>query len=287
MSWKSIVITGLLCVLASPVFAAPSLTVDLLRDGGGKPVLDASSNWQWVVSVTPDGALFVDNPPNGVGGSVATELGFTASGGSNLVSITKNGTNFPNDNPGTAIAGFPTGNGVQMSGNNAIANLGSDYFIDATAKQTVIITTVGPSGNLVGGNTDTTLSWLGAYGGNARIAQGGQNFDTFVGSITKTVLGGDANFDGDTNFTDYQILTVHYPDPPGTSKWTDGDFNRDGDVNFTDYQILTVDYPTAPIAAPGGGSGGLAAVGVPEPATVALTILAACMASVACGRNRK
>ena len=39
MSWKSIVIAGLLCVVASPAFAAPTLTVDLVRSGG-VPVLD-------------------------------------------------------------------------------------------------------------------------------------------------------------------------------------------------------------------------------------------------------
>jgi hypothetical protein len=278
--------------MVSPAWAAPSLTVDLLRSGG-VPVLDSDSNWQWVVSVTPDGNLFADNPPNGVGGSVATELGFTASGGSDLVSVAKNATNFPNDDPGAAIAGFPAGPGAMMSGNNAVAFLGSTYFPvvglvtdPQPAQELVIIKTVGPFGNLVGGLTDTTLAWSGAYTGMGRIAQKGTNFDTFAGSVTKTVLGGDANMDGDTNFDDFSILQNNYV-PPGSYIWSQGDFNRDHEVDFDDFSILQNDYVTAAIPAPGGGSGGLAANGVPEPASVALVFLAACVVSVFRGRNRK
>lgn len=71
MSWKSIVITGLLCVVASPAFAAPTASAKVLG-------LDVNGKWVWSVSVTPDASLFSDNPPNGVGGSVALEIGATA-----------------------------------------------------------------------------------------------------------------------------------------------------------------------------------------------------------------
>ncbi len=46
MSWKSLVTAGLLCVLASPAFAVPSLEI---TNGG----LDSSGNWVWNVSIAP------------------------------------------------------------------------------------------------------------------------------------------------------------------------------------------------------------------------------------------
>ena len=48
MSWKSLVSAGLLCVLASPAFAVPTLHVE----SGG---LNASGDWIWNVSITPTG----------------------------------------------------------------------------------------------------------------------------------------------------------------------------------------------------------------------------------------
>lgn len=132
-------------------------------------------NRQWAVTITPDASLFSNNPPNGTGGSVAAEFGFMVGPGS-LINVVKDSTNFPQNNPGTAIPGYPTGSGVQIAGNKAIANLGSDFFTTATPKLMVTITTLGSG--------FTTIDWLGAYSGKGRIAQAGQNFDLYSGSIS-------------------------------------------------------------------------------------------------------
>jgi hypothetical protein len=270
MSWKSLVITGLLCVVASPVLAAPTLSIDLVRDGSNLPVLTAAGDWQWVVSVTPDAALFADNPPNGVGGSVAVELAIEATG-SSLVSVTKNATNFPNDNPGTAVATYPTGLGVQVAGNKAVAALGSTYFTTGGAKEMLTIVTDGPSTT---GSLTSGISLLGAYAGGYRLAQDGTNFDIAASSISKTVLGGDANLNGTVNISDFGILQANFN---GTSKvWQTGDFNGTGSANITDFGILQANFNQS-IAAPGGGS--LAAAGVPEPTTAMLLLVAACTAA--------
>ena len=69
MSWKSIVITGLLCVAAAPAWAVPALSIT-------NTGLDATGNWTWNVIVTPTG-----------GSSLAVELGLRETfAGSQLVS---------------------------------------------------------------------------------------------------------------------------------------------------------------------------------------------------------
>lgn len=274
MSWKILVSAGLLCVVVSPAFAAPTLTVDLVRSGG-LPVLDASGNWQWAVSVSPDATLFTNSgpsgtPPNTLGGSVAVELGFTAATvNGNLVGVTKNATNFPSDNPGTPIgAGFPvntntTATGVQILGNNASVNLGSTFFTAGTPQQVAIITTKGPSST---GSLSTNLSWSGAYSGNGRIAQAGVNNDTFSGSLTKTVLGGDVNLNGTVNIADFGILQTNFNQ--SGKHWQDGDINGNGTVNIADFGILQTNFNQTLPPAPGGGAGVGGAV--PEPGSMVL-----------------
>src|SRR5262245_12037869 len=102
MSWKSIVTTGLLCVVASPALAAPGFSSTLVG-------LDAQGRWYWDLSVDPDDALFTnpaDHPDRGTGGSVAAELTVTASQ-RDLVSMTQPGamaTDFDFSNLGYAPA---------------------------------------------------------------------------------------------------------------------------------------------------------------------------------------
>jgi hypothetical protein len=171
MSVKHLVALALLGALIAPaVQASPIFSVSPIGLVGG--------NRQWNVAVTPDASLFSGSPPHG---SVGVEMGFSISPGS-LVSVVKNATNFPNDNPGTPLGpGYPpntktTNFGVQILGNNAVANLGSDLFTTATPQQFVTITTLGSG--------PTTISWLGAYSGDGRIAQAGQNFDLYKGVVS-------------------------------------------------------------------------------------------------------
>jgi hypothetical protein len=283
MSWKLLVSAGLLCVVVSPVLAAPTLTVDLLRTAGGLPILDpATGNWQWVVSVTPDSTLFAAQGAQGTGGSIATELGFTASGAA-LQSVTKNATNFPNDDPGASLgAGFPTNTattalGVQTLGNNAAVNLGSDFFTTATAKQEVIIQTKKPATVAANGSLTTTLAWLGAYGtgsNKGRIAQGagnpgGGNFDTFAGTLTKTAHTGDANLDGHVDGLDLATIASTFG---ATGKiWSQADYTGDGKVDGLDLAEIAGAFGFSGTA-PGGGAGVSGAV--PEPASIVLLTMA-------------
>lgn len=110
MSWKSLVTAGLLCVLASPVFATgPNL--GLVGNGGSlaNNHLDANGNWIWTVQVTPDLSLV----PDASGTPVAAELGFNststgvAAGQGAVISAAQNpagGTgSFDTLNPGSVI----------------------------------------------------------------------------------------------------------------------------------------------------------------------------------------
>jgi hypothetical protein len=273
MSWKSIVITGLLCVVASPVLAAPGLVVDLVRSSG-LPVLDASGNWQWRVSVDPDETMFTTTA-EGTGGALAIEIGMTFTGAP-IVGATVNTTNFDHENFGMSPFGFGgnPADGLTVQGNQLFAALGSTFFTDGNLKEVFTVTTAGPS--TVGPNLTTGVSWSGVYntdhslgGTNARVAQQGANFDTFNSSLTKTVLGGDANLNGTVNIGDFGILQANFN---GSSKhWTDGDFNGTGTVNIGDFGILQANFNSS-LPAPGGGSISV----VPEPASAVLAVLSAC-----------
>jgi hypothetical protein len=172
MSTKKVLLALLCCALTAHGAMASGPTMSVTPSGivGG--------NRQWLVNITPDAALFSNNPPNGVGGSLAAELGFTIGPGT-LLGVVKNATNWPFDNPGNSPFGPPI-NGVQfgevMSGNNSFTALGSNYFTTSAPESFVTITTAGTG--------LTTVSWLGAYSGKGRIAQGGVNFDVFSGSVS-------------------------------------------------------------------------------------------------------
>jgi hypothetical protein len=118
MSWKSLVTAGLLCALASPVFAAPTLT---LVPGGtfASNHLDANGDWVWKVQVTPDFTLL----PDTTGTPVAMEVGFTSTN-RDLINAdrlpTTGASSFDTINPGAVI--FPAwqtaGNGLLDANSN-------------------------------------------------------------------------------------------------------------------------------------------------------------------------
>ena len=132
----------------------------------GGPTLSVTSlppspngNLRWSVNITPDAALFSNMPGQGVGGSVAAEIGIEVLGTS-LVSASKNATNFDFDNPGDSpfTFGDPPAVGVTILGNQIFAALGSDPFVTASAKQMLIIETAG--------SAKTKIMWSGVYGPN-------------------------------------------------------------------------------------------------------------------------
>ena len=95
MSWKSLVTAGLLCVLASPAFAAPTRVHHQWW-------LDASGNWIWNVTVTPTAAAT----------PLATELGFKQTVGNGLKSVTNaDPATWDTNTPGNQIFTWETSYG--------------------------------------------------------------------------------------------------------------------------------------------------------------------------------
>lgn len=269
MSWLKMSCVASLCaLLAAPALAAPSVTVDLVRSGG-VPVLNSSGQFQYLVSVTPDTALFTnpaDTPDKGNGGSTAVDLMLTFTGRAPQ-SATKNATNFDTDIPGLGTASWltltdvdpgaatnnrPVGLQTSTANNQVYAALGSVFFTTGGAKDALTAIVAGP----VAGNLTTSVSWAGT------VYQAGAG-TAVSGSTSLTVKGGDANLSGFVQVTDLGILATNWL---GTGKnWSTADFSGDGVVNVTDLGILATNWQ---------GTGTLVAASVPEPATFALLAIA-------------
>ncbi len=112
MSWKSLVTTGLFCLLASPAFAQPNMAI--VKGGaqaGTNGHLNTLGQWVWTVQVTPALTMVPDTS----GTPVAMEAGFSSTstgavvGQGALVSATRNpasGTgSFDTINPGAVVFG--------------------------------------------------------------------------------------------------------------------------------------------------------------------------------------
>jgi len=312
MSWKSFVTAGLLCALAMPAFAAPTISI---VPGGtfSNNHLNAAGDWVWRVTITPDLSLV----PDSSGTPLAAELGFRETSGELLSAVSPDAaTNFLDSNPGSVIFGWETlastggtgdcGSGTpgmcafgvqtNLANDEAFASLGSVNYTTAGGKTFLEITIDGPSST---GSLETDLELLGAYGAGGllgRIAQvtgmdGAEyltsNFDTFSGVVGRQAKSGDINLDGQINIDDYQILSVNFH-PTNTGKfWYQGDFNGDGRANIDDYQLMSVNFgPSNSYTVfndPTLGSGGGGAV--PEPASAALAILAASV--LACSSRKR
>ena len=144
-------------------------------------------NWAWRVDIDPDEALAGGSTP------VALELGFRLSGAPLLSAQNINPSVFNFANPGNVIfgwetpgsSGFPEGLQVNTTTDEIFAAFGSGLISGATPFLKIL--TEGPMTF-----PSTTIEWLGAYGGNGRIAQltgptSSQNFDLYAGMATQTV----------------------------------------------------------------------------------------------------
>ncbi len=297
MSWKSLVSAGLMCVLASPLFAAPTLRVI------NGPALDAQGNWVWTATIETS---FTDTP-------VAAELGFNANrnvtGGTGGVT---RGAAFPvtvpntTTNPGEDIpsfdwevvgtSGFPEGVQVGTVGTDAeevFSALGSSGNLANSPTQTTYVTIVtdGPSNTALTGDL-TVVGAYGAGGNEGRIAEltgatTSANYKGYVGTATRTLLNGDINLDGFSDDSDFAIFGGQYqPGVADTGNWANGDFNRDGFVDDSDFAIFGGAYQpgvgggsisnltVTGVVDPAGSGSGAAVSGVPEPASLALAGLA-------------
>jgi PEP-CTERM motif len=303
MSWKSLVSAALLCVLASPALAVP--TMSGVKGGTvASNNLNPAGDWVWNINITPDYALVPDTS----GTPVAAELGFTSN---RPVEAATRGSGFDTDisgalaNPGTVIFGWETltnlggtgpcdsatpGNcpvGIQVGtgANNTqvFAALGSPNHTTGS-QQFIQIVADRPVVSAAAPNTTSTITVSGAYGagGNlGRIAQisGGtppnftsSNYDTFNAVFTRNARGGDTDLDGTVGGADYNNLVVNWQQT-GRS-WQHGDFDGDGTVGGADYNILVTQWQTTYTVGGGAGAGAaLEASGVPEPSTMALVAL--------------
>jgi hypothetical protein len=298
MSWKSLLTAGLLCVVASPAFAVPTLKV---TNGG----LNASGQWIWNVTI----AATTGTSP------VAAELGFReTTAGAQLVSATAGApfTGVNTQNPGTQIFTWettdPTANGkpvglqTNLTLDEIFAAMGSFADVPNTDTQYLTILTKGPTATTL----TSTIQVLGKYapgggaGANGRIAEittapNATNYNNFAGNATRTAKAGDANLSGMVDVGDVGILATNFGALTGKN-WTTGDFNGDGAVNVGDVGILATNFGQAGgsvsnltiAGAPGGGSGSSLGVGaVPEPATLVTLVLAGGLVSCFGGRRRR
>jgi hypothetical protein len=280
MSWKSLVITGLLCVVASPVLAqgVPAITV--------VPTVGASTV-SWAISVTPKVTGFVANS------SVAAELDFDFTGTINSFTLNNAFWNVGGSNPGNNPF---TGTNTETVIDNAPANdtifiaAGSELFATATPQLLGTLVTQGTTGTLkLGGRT-------AAGHQTSRIAQGGTNYDGIIGQWSANPpveLRGDTNNDGIVNGFDIDPFVLVLTDLPayqaafpGVNGVARADINQDTIANGFDIDPFVV-CVTNGGCAPGAGAAAASVGGsaVPEPTTALLCLCAA--SAVVCFRRSR
>jgi hypothetical protein len=111
---------------------------------------------------------------------------------------------------------------------------------------------------------------------------------TFINVLPELPIPGDVDGDGDVDLFDYQIIIANLGKQVGSSlegdvAKADGSQGSDGRVTIADYRIWKDNFPYPPV-----GAGGLSGspVGVPEPSTLALASLVACLATGLVRRRR-
>ncbi len=250
MSWKSFAcVAALSALIATPAFAVPTISVDLVRNGSGIAQLDANGDWQWELTVTTDAA-----------GSTASELEAFFTDSDLITAAIGNATVFDTPNPTPSTLSFVTTNavvpgGIASSGNEAVIAIGS---VDVAAGDYLLatFTTVGPA---TLGSLSSTVSVAG------NVAQLEAN-NAVASSYTATAYTGDINLDGVVNFTDITLFSPNF-NQATTAGWKAGDFNGDGTVNFTDVTLLSPNFNTS---APGGAPA--TATAVPEPSSLLIVL---------------
>jgi hypothetical protein len=98
---------------------------------------------------------------------------------------------------------------------------------------------------------------------NADALVNADDRDDFLGGDLITVgnrLNGDADFDGEVQFSDFVILSNNFGN---SGVWSDGDFDVDNVVQFSDFVILSNNF----------GLSAAAAAAVPEPAGIWLALV--------------
>lgn len=250
MSWKSIVITGLLCVVASPVWAQALPEVSVVRTPG-------AGTTSWAVSVTPRVTDFVPNS------SVAVELDFDFTGTINSFTLANNnfwnvtGTN-PGNNPFTGTI-TETMLDQAPANDTLFVAAGSELFATATPMLLGTIVTQGTTGTLTLGGRTTQGYTTG------RIAQAGINYNNITGQWPSSiVLPGDFDGNGSVGGGDFDLLLANWgvAVPPAPTGWT-GAQPTAPSIGGDEFDALLGSWGQS------GGAGAVAAA-VPEPATIVL-----------------
>lgn len=260
MSWKNIVITGLLCVLAVPAYAAPTITVTPGAASGG--------NRDWTVSVAPDVATFVANT------SLAIELDLTFGGTIN--SFTLNSA-FWNKTPVNNVGNNPFTGGItesvldQVPANDTLfIAAGSELYTTSAAQLLATINTSDVGGFEWGNHTVGTGP--NAYE-TARVAQNGGNFNDLAGvaPVEPPCIAGDFDCGGAVENSDLGLLLDNWGHavPPIPAGW-DGIAPTAPAIDNDELGQLLDNWGNV------AGSGSVAAGSVPEPASLVL-LGVACM----------
>jgi hypothetical protein len=294
----------LFCVLVSPAFAAPTITVT------PGDLVNASGNREWIVQVTPDAAELPT--------ALAVELPFTHQAGDSTlgVGIVDNAANDTNiaagqsandtwyyktnsgayvdptpgpsngvwvavdeddpltpgvdetdtQNPGNNPFTAGITNGLYTSGANLFASLGSVLFTTAGAKNTLHIVTQGGGGIL--------------HLGDAIIAQEvGAGEQIFPIAPKNYYVPGDFDGNGVVGTPDFDLLSFNYGGaaPPA---W-DGFQPEGATVGTADFDNMSFNYGAG--SSFGSGGGGVSAI--PEPTSVML-LAAAGLLGLGAGRRR-
>jgi hypothetical protein len=297
MSWKSLVIAGLLCVLAAPVFAVPSLVVTSTYNA-------TTDNIEWIVSIDQDGTLSLateapltltpDTPTfavnlranssasqttHGAGDAngAANETWYyneTAAGSGVLLWNTQQlATDLEQDlgvNPFTTPANQETeGLWLDTAGGRLFAALGSDVNMPQ------------PVNTLHIASDDGVLNWSNLLIAEDGVSGGGAGGVSLTGSFS-SIKKADMNGDGAVNGLDVNPFVQQLTNPagylvsfPGLDGQARADINNDVASNGLDVQpfVVCVTMGGCPGGGAGGDAGGVGAIGVPEPATLALVAL--------------
>ena len=208
MSWKSLLSAGLLCVLASPAFAAPAVTA-IPGGTNSSSHLNALGQWVWQVQIAPTSPIPTGSSP------LAAELGITESSSRALISAAtnNNGAQWDTNNPGTKIFTWETevdvdpGAGTNMkptglqtrcpvgctstgAEDQIFAAIGSIDFNTTGPKNFLQVVAQRPVVTVAATPSVTTLTLSGAYAGKGRISEltgatTAANYDTYSGTVTR------------------------------------------------------------------------------------------------------
>jgi hypothetical protein len=240
-----------LAAISSDAAAAPIMSV---TDNGL-----VGGNRQWLVRVAPDAALLAAGHK-----SLAVELGFHVTDGE-LLSAAVNTSAWPFNLPAnnSPFGGGSDGLNVDTAADTVFAALGSGLFNNSSLVPVLTIVTEGDGA--------ATLTW-GGYNvpglnvTGARIAQAGTSFNGYQGALSVGSIPGDIDLNGAVNKHDAALFAQHFGKTVG-ALWSTGDFDGDGATTLHDLALLQ-SHLGSPAPAP------QAAAAVPEPTTMALTVIA-------------